>query len=194
MVAGTREETVSQTLIVALSVVALIVLLGLWRGWRRFGAVLGLAHVRTFVERVDALRDAALDRFDEPLRDPDPRTTLTRAGLAVAYTITGDGDDYRHHLSVSQPGGPTTRAVGARFLLLGVRRLRVDGADDLEVGLGVSPAGVHHAEWVLDAEMQARFVDRRPPPLDDSALATVFAACLDEASRVHFERLAVERD
>ncbi len=172
-------------------VVAAVIALGL-RAWRRFGAVFGLDHVRAFVERLDSLRAAALDRFDEPLSEVDPRATVTRAGLAVAYSISADGARYRHHLSVSHPGGHTTHAVGARFLLLGVRRLQVEAADGVEVGLGVSPAGVYHAEWVLDAELQARFVDRRPPRWGDAYLATAFAACLDEAAQVHFEALPAE--
>lgn len=179
----------TETLLITLAVAVVgAVLLVLW-GRRRFGAVFGLSHVRSFVDRLDSLRAAALDRFDEPFREGDPRATVTRAGLAVAYTISSDEQGYRHHLSVSHPGGPTTRAVGARFLLLGVRRLRVA---DVEVGLGVSPAGVHHAQWVLDAEQQARFVDQHPPPLDESSLATAFAACVDESAQVRFERLQGE--
>lgn len=180
----------SDTLIIALIVVGAAVGLLVWWARRRVGAVFGLEHVHGFVERIDSLRAAALDRFGEPLRDGDPRTAVTRAGLAVAYTIVDEGDRYRHHLSVGHPGGPTTPAVGARFLLLGVERLRV--VDAMEVGLGVSPSGVHHAAWLLDAEQQALFVDQRPAPLDESALGTLFAKCHDEAARVTFEPLELE--
>lgn len=179
---------------VALAVTAavLFVIVAVWllRGRRRYGQVFTLDHVHAFVARVDGVRAAALDRYDAPVKMPgDPRAAVSPAGLAVLYTISPEDAGYRHHLSLSHIGGPTTRAVGGPFLLLAVKRLQVPG---MEVGLGVAPSGVHHAEWVLDDEAQALYVDRDPPALDDEALATVFAACRDEAKQVPWEQIAVE--
>lgn len=175
--------------VIAVVVVALVVGLVL-RARRRFGSVFALDHVHAFVAQVDAIRAAALDRFDTPVKMPgDPRATVSPAGLAMLYTMRPEGGGYRHHLSLSHIGGPTTRAVGGPFLLLAVKRLHVPG---MEVGLGVAPSGVHHAEWVLDEEGQAMFVDRDPPALDDEALATVLAGCRDEAATVAWQVIAVE--
>ncbi len=174
-------------MVAAASALGVLAAVGLARARAR--AMLGLDHVHAFVDRVASLRAAALDLFDQPLRPGDPRTTVTAGGLEATYVIAAEGDRYRHHLAVRQRRGRPERAVAGRFLMLAVRRLRVEG---MEVGLGVSPAGVHHARWVLDAEAQALFVDRAPPPLDGSALATVFAACLDEAERAPFEAMEGE--
>lgn len=177
-------------LAVAAAVLLAVVIAWVLRGRRRYGRVFALDHVRAFVARVDAVRGAALDRYDAPVKMPgDPRAAVTPAGLALLYTISPEDAGYRHHLSLSHIGGPTTRAVGGPFLLLAVKRLQVPG---MEVGLGVAPSGVHHAEWVLDDEAQALSVDRDPPPLDDAALAAVFAACRDEAKQVPWEQIAVE--
>lgn len=177
-------------LVIAAAAAAVGALVGVGVVRWRIRSMLGLEHVHTFVDRVDSLRAAALDRFDTPVRPAgDPRVGETSAGLALVYTIGADGDDYRHHLTLRRTRGKPERAVLGRFLLLAMRRLRVDGA---QVELGVSPAGVYHARWVLDAEAQALFVDRAPAALDDRALGALFDACLDEAGRAPFEALDAE--
>jgi hypothetical protein len=88
----------------------------------------------------------------------DGRVLQTSGGLAFVYTVSLQPDGrYVHHASVSMPGEVTTHAVGEIFVLLWARLLGI-GYERLV--LEVSPATVHHAEFMLDASEQAEFAQR----------------------------------
>ncbi len=118
------------------------------------------SHLMEFGQALPALKQAAMQHAtagDE--RDPPPpgdgRALQTSAGLAFVYTVSVDpAGKHVHHASVSIPGRVTAHAVGETFILLWARLLGV-GYDRLV--LEVSPATVHHAEFVLDEGEQAAF-------------------------------------
>jgi hypothetical protein len=85
----------------------------------------------------------------------DRRCVLTSAGLVMFYSVslTDDGR-YSHHASVSVRGGPTTVAVGLRFLLLWARLVH-SPRDRLQLHFGES--GVHHAMFELSEQEHQEF-------------------------------------
>jgi hypothetical protein len=120
-------------------------------------------HFMQVAQAIAALKQAALRDIvgtaGGDIRSPDdPRTLRTSAGLALVYTVSiRTPGAYVHHASVSLPGGVTAHAVGETFILLWARML---GVAHERLALGVSSATVHHAEFVLDEQEQADFVQR----------------------------------
>jgi hypothetical protein len=110
-------------------------------------------------------------------RSPDDAPILrTSAGLVLVYTISIDPHGrYTHHASVSIPGRVTAHAVGEMFILLWARLLGV-GYDRLVLKL--SPATVHHAEFVLDESEQPAFAQRLVETPTVDMLKAFQAECL----------------
>jgi hypothetical protein len=120
-------------------------------------------HLVEFSQGLAAVKQAALrniapaDGGDIQSAD-DARILRTSADLALLYTATiRSPGRYVHHASVSIPGRVTAHAVGATYILLWARLL---GVGYERLSLGVSPATVHHAEFELNEEEQADFVQR----------------------------------
>jgi hypothetical protein len=106
----------------------------------------------------------------------DARILHTSAGLVFVYTVSADpAGKYVHHASVSVPGGVTAHAVGEMFILLWARLLGV-GYERLV--LQMSPATVHHAEFVLDGSEQADFAQRPVEAPTADMLKAFQAECL----------------
>jgi hypothetical protein len=136
-----------------------------------------LDHLVEYVATIDALGVKARAGCEEPAME------TTSAKLAAAYTVDVDGDDALHHLSLRLLEGPTPHVVGMRFLLMAVERLAGDGAT---VGLAVSAATVHHAEWRISASETATFEPRLL--LDRRAVGGLFLASTDRAKHVPVTR------
>jgi hypothetical protein len=139
------------------------------------------SHLMEFGQALPAMKQAAMQHVTAGgERDPPPpgdgRAMLTSAGLVFVYTVRIDpAGTYVHHGSVSIPGRVTAHAVGETFILLWARLLGV-GYDRLV--LEVSPATVHHAEFVLDENEQAAF-ERRPAETPTADMLKAFQAeCL----------------
>jgi hypothetical protein len=126
---------------------------------RSYEKLFATSHLMEFGQALAALKRAAMQNMMTVLSPDDARVLQTSAGLALIYTINLDPDGrYIHHASVSIPGQVTTAAVGEMFILLWARLL---GFGYERLVLDMSPATVHHAEFVLNESEQADFA-RRP--------------------------------
>jgi hypothetical protein len=160
---------------------AFVILWWLLARMRSYQKLFALAHVMEFARALPALKQAAMqnvmtgDGWVAPPPD-GPRILRTSAGLVFVYTIGIDpAGKYVHHASVSVPGGVTAHAVGEMFILLWARLLGV-GCERLV--LQMSPATVHHAEFVLDEGEQAEFAQRVVEAATADKLKALQAECL----------------
>jgi len=146
-----------------------------------YNRLFAFPHLRQFGEALPALKQAAMHEvvpgvgWDVLLPD-DARIMRTLAGLAFVYTISIDpAGRYVHHASVSIPGRVTAHAVGEMFILLWARLLGVEYG---RLVLQISPATVHHAEFVLDGCEQGDFARRAVEAPTEDMLKAFQAECL----------------
>jgi|SRR5579862_9362388 len=130
---------------------------------RRYNRLFAKDHYLQIAREVPRLKTATLERVilteEDGVRSPgDPRTMLTRAGLAVVYTIARVDNRFVHHYSVSVAGGYTAGAVGERFVLF-IATLVGIPFEQLVLSVVVKST-VHHAEFNLSEEEQAQFVGK----------------------------------
>jgi hypothetical protein len=154
----------------------------------RYEKLFGIPHVMQFAQALPALKQAAMRQVmtgsDGVAPSPgDDRRLQTSAGLAFVYTVSLDPDGrYVHHASASLPGRVTAHAVGETFILLWARLLGVDYG---RLVLQVSPATVHHAEFVLDDGEQADFAARPVETPSTDMLKAIAAECLRARQDLH---------
>jgi hypothetical protein len=160
-----------------LAMVVVAVGLYLLTGRKFYGRLFANAH---FFELANAARTMKQAALEQPVTDDaatrrlphDPRALMTRAGLAVIYTVRKHDELFIHHYSVSLPGHVTTRAVGGRFIsafgmLIG---LPLD-----KTSFGVARSTVHHA----DAELSQAEHDQ----VAETAVPEISEANIDEFRR-----------
>ncbi len=165
-------------IVLAIVAIACLGLFALYRRARtRYAPLFVLEHLEEYVTAVDALG------AEGRAQGPEPATHTTSAKLALIYTVEPGGDEVVHHLSLRLLDGPTPHSVGMRFLMMAVERLTADGAT---VGLAVSAATVHHAEWTLTGACHAAFETKAP--LDRRAVGGLFLAATDRAKHVPVTR------
>jgi hypothetical protein len=163
---------------VAVAGIACLGLFALYRRARgRYAPLFVLDHLVEYVATIDALGVEARAGCEEPTM------MTTSAKLAAAYTVDVEGEEALHHLSLRLLEGPTPHVVGMRFLLMAVERLAGDGAS---IGLAVSAATVHHAEWRMAAGETSAFEPK--PLLDRRAVGGLFLAATDRAKHVPVTR------
>jgi hypothetical protein len=155
----------------------------------RYEKLFGVPHLMEFAQALPALKEAAMRQvmtggdWGEP-SPGDDRVLQTSAGLVFVYTVSIDPDGrYAHHASVSLPGRITAHAVGETFILLWARLL---GIDYQRLVLQVSPATVHHAEFVLHSGEQEGFAQRPVETPTADMLKAFQAECL--RARQHLRR------
>ncbi len=141
----------------------------------------GLGRVKT------AALDGVTAAGEEAVPSPaDLNVLVTRAGLAVLYTVRQAEGEFVHHYSVSVVGGYTAHAVGETFVLFVAKLLGVPFGS---LALGVGRSTVHHAEFRLSAAEQAEFA-ARPVPEVSPAEVTAFRQEWAEASKqLRWQRL-----
>jgi hypothetical protein len=161
--------------------------LALGAGWLIVPRVLlyqklfGVPHLMEFAHGLPALKQAAMRQVTTggELAAPSPsdgRILQTSAGLVFVHTVSIHPDGgYAHHASVSLPGRVTAHAVGETFILLWARLL---GVDVRRLVLQVSPATVHHAEFVLNNGEQDSFARRPVETPTEDMLKAFHAECL----------------
>jgi hypothetical protein len=138
-------------------------------------------HLIQFGQALPGMKRAAMRNVfpggPPPAPSPDDgRVLRTSAGLVFVYTVSiDDAGKYVHHASASIPGRVTAHAVGETFILLWARLLCVPFE---RLVLQMSPATVHHAEFVLNESEQSAFA-RRPVETPTVELLKAFhAECL----------------
>lgn len=165
-------------LVAAIVLIALMGIVTLYfRARKRYAPLFDLEHLEEYVSALDAL--GAKGRVDAP----EPANYTTSAKLAVIYSVEAKANEVVHHVSLRLLEGPTPHTVGLRFLMMAVERLTADGAT---VGLAVSAATVHHAEWTLSPEEHDAFETK--PALDRRAVGGLFLAATERAKHVPVTR------
>jgi hypothetical protein len=144
-------------------------------------------HLMQFGQALPALKQAAMqevircDGWATPSFG-DARVLRTSAGLVFVYTVSADAaGKYIHHASVSIPGQVTMRVVGDTFILLWAKLL---GVGYERINLQISPATVHHAEFVLDESEHLDFAQRPVETPTVEALKAFQAECLKARLRL----------
>jgi hypothetical protein len=134
-------------------------------------------HLIQFGQALPGMKRAAMQNIfpGDPSPD-DARVLRTSAGLVFVYTISiDDAGKYVHHVSVSIPGRVMAHAVGEAFILLWAKLL---GVPFEYLVLRMSPATVHHAEFVLDESEQSAFAERPVETPTEELLKAFQAECL----------------
>ena len=132
-------------------------------GWAFHRRLFSDAQLLQTGQKITALKHAALSNLfvadqQEVYPPDDPRVVRTEAGFVIVYTIAHlPTSQYLHRASVSLAGRRTAHLAGETYLLLWANLLGVEYA---RLSLAVSPAGVHHAEFVLTEVEQKAFAHR----------------------------------
>jgi len=165
-------------IVVAIVLIGCLGILTLYaRARKRYAPLFALEHLEEYVIALDAMGAAGRTQ------SPTPATHTTSAKLALVYTVEPKDEEVVHHLSLRLLEGPTPHNVGMRFLMMAVERLTADGAT---VGLAVSAATVHHAEWTLSGAQNEAFETKAP--LERRAVGGLFLAATDRAKHVPVTR------
>jgi hypothetical protein len=104
------------------------------------------------------------DSFD-PTTPDDPRVLLTKAGLAVLYTVGKRESAFVHHYSVSVAGQYTARAVGATFVALLAKQI---GLPLEKARFWIGNSTVHHAQVTLSEAEHATLIGFSVPEISES--------------------------
>jgi len=89
---------------------------------RKYSKIFNSNHYSEILLKLEDVKNAALNNIESdvntlPIKKDDPRVLITKAGLAIFYTITTATDKYHHHISISCYGKYTPCAVGEHFVL-----------------------------------------------------------------------------
>jgi hypothetical protein len=180
---------------VAGAVVVALLLVIWWlvvRG-RAYRRVFADEHIVEFARAIAGLKRAAIAGVEEgelgaPLGSDDRRQVLTDGGLLLCYTISRQGEEYHHHLSLSMAGRYTPAAVGRCFVAYAGLLL---GVPPGVLAVGRSENSYFHAQFGLAAEGQAEFERAEvqvPPP---AAAAQVQAECFRAGEQLRVESINV---
>ena len=125
---------------------------------RQLKTIFSETHLIEIAEQMEAIKPLAVrlaDVGEEPFAlEDDPRAFVTRGGIVVYYTITRDGDSYRHHYSLKDQYGITGAAVGATLVVYIAQLL---GAAPETLTIERSEQQVYHAAFDLSASDQQVF-------------------------------------
>jgi hypothetical protein len=111
-----------------------------------YRAFFSLEHLQELSTLCQELHHEALAAIQTPQGLPPNR--VTKAGLAIAYTLTPQGEKHRAYLSLSYKGGWFASSA-AGILVACIRRfLSLPLPFEL---LGVSTRGVYHIAFLVDA-------------------------------------------
>ena len=135
-------------LIAAAVVIILLVVKMVWSMSRKYKRLLADEHIVELLGLIPTLKAAAIELAGEPLKpEDDPRTVITKAGLAVFYSIQASEEEkYVHHLSFSYAGAPMAFAAGGRFLHVVLNAL---GTIENLKWVAHTGAGVTHGVFLL---------------------------------------------
>lgn len=159
--------------------------------WTTYGRIFADAHFTEVAQGVARLKVAALERVvttdaDEVRSPTDPRVLVTKAGLALVYTVRRLEDRFVHHYSVSVAGGFTAHAVGETFVLFAAKLL---GVPFETLALGVGRSTVHHAEFQLSPSEQTEFAGRPVPEVSLAEIEAFRKEWFEARKRLQWQRL-----
>lgn len=158
---------------------------------RRYRRLFADEHFFEIAHACPRLKAAALERpiideQDMPRTPDDPRALVTRAGLAIVYTVRPQESELVHHCSVSVPGGYTAHAVGATFVVFLAKLI---GLPIEKSSFVIGSSTVHHLDASLSPEDHARVVAHAVPEVSESNYPEVRRNVQDAIRRVTWVRL-----
>ena len=148
-------------LIAAAVIIVFLAVKMAWSTGRKYKRLFADDHIVELLGLVPGLKAAAIELSGKPLNpEGDPRSVITKAGLAVFYSAQASGAEYLHHLSFSYAGAPMAFAAGGRFLHVTLNALGTFG--DLEA-VAHTRAGVTHGIFRLSEARHEEYVGMELP-------------------------------
>ncbi len=159
-----------------LSVLALVLLAGLWmlsRAKRKYVPLLRDSHFLELAEALGNLKASGLAAGGRPIDSvDDPRILTTSAGVTVLYSTEElpEQEALLTHISLSHQSGYLAWAAGGRFVHQMLQQLGVPVAD---AAFAHSPAGVVHVAFLIQRAERSEFEQARVKSLLSEDVAGV---------------------